>query len=174
MKKQAGVLSFGKLITVADPSFNPKGEGCINKLSIYPGIYRCILFSRGKDLRNDNIIRAQIVSVNAPVSDKELYCLGAWKRIGSIEVESGFAGFFADGTHISGDEEWISYSNFLFSSIKQGNPYAIIDNDGGVGTSFCAAPSLNYGKCEVFAIYRKMYPYLRHEPSEIVAVEIRF
>jgi len=173
MKKQVGVLTFGKQITIADPSLDPNETGCINKLKIYPGIYRCILFSRSSDLGKDHIKRAQIVSVNAPISDKELYCLGAWKRLGTIDVESGFAGFFADGTRASDDEVWKGYSQFLFSRIKYGEPYAVIDNDGGAGTAFCSTPGMNYGKYEVFVMRRKMYP-LRYTPEEIVAAEIRF
>lgn len=162
-KKLVGQVKFDKgVVDITDPGYD-KDVWCRSTAKILPGTYNCYAYegvARGEPYKRVWI--AQIVHAD---TEKDAHLLSrlrnrrCWRRIASIGVDAGLAGFFQDKPDF-GFDEWHELCDWMFA--QKENAYI---KSFEAGDGFWTESGFGDGEYEVCAL---------RENRKIVALEIRF
>lgn len=155
-KKRAGSILFEDgLVDITDPSYDNDDGYRTTNTPIKAGTYNCYAYicTKGDVYDIGRCFIAQMVHNNynmKTIPDK------SWKKICSIFVDTGRAGFFSHKPDFS-ENEW-----FKLCDETAGRKYKIVKS---ICKGFVTSSGYGDGKYDVYAYYQK---------GEIVALEIRY
>lgn len=156
LKKTVGSIKFEDgLVDITDPCYDNDVWCRTTDTHIKAGKYNCYAYICAKGDSVD-VGRCFISRIVHTEYDKKDIPNRSWKRLCSIGVDAGRAGYFSHKPNFD-EDEWMR-----FCDNSEYRNYMIMDN---VCKGFFTTSGYGDGKYDVYAYYRK---------GEIVALEIRF
>ena len=146
--KYIGTVDFHGSVDVTDPCYRKSSHCRINDIVVKNGLYKAYVVYERKTVQTVEVVHESIDRVNALLPLP-------YKKIGTIGVDAGLAGFFHDKPDFETDSEWMA-----FCSKVNGKDYAIVE----------------YGVCSVSGYGDGMYPVYaaRDKEGNIIALRIRY
>ena len=116
----AGAIVFTKdTIDITDPCYNSKVWCRMNDVPIVPGTYDCYVY-KTKDPKHEESMRVFAAQIVLKDEDAGTAVKNGrrWRRIGSIGVDSGMAGFFQNKPDFD-DDEWSRLCSLITAEEKE-------------------------------------------------------
>jgi hypothetical protein len=159
------------IVNVTDPCYD--GDvWCRMTTKVKPGKYNCYSYIGDDNMWGKRVWINQIVIADneySAIAEERILSGKSWRKIGTIGVDAGMAGFFNHKPNFN-DEEWSELCDWLFEEAGGGlhNPndvYGSFIRHFATGDGFWTNSGCGDGSYTVHAI---------RENRKIIALEIRF